>query len=137
MLDTWDSKDLDEVENYSKRWIETISRRGLLFVCDEFYGLIKTIELGLRLVLNKNFLANYCGHNVRSVFLHKLTTSEEIDSKWAILTRVIDNSSLKKSLRNKIFNKWINVRAYAFCKDICTNGQKKTLKGVKIVTITQ
>ena len=98
MLRTWGSKDADHmvdekesVEDYSKRCIETISRGGLLFVCDEFYGLIKAIKLEVRLVLNKNFLINYCGQNVRSVILQKLTTSEEIDSKWAILTRVIDN----------------------------------------------
>ena len=43
MLSTWCSKDLDHmfnekesVEDYSKRRIETISRGGLLFVCDEF-----------------------------------------------------------------------------------------------------
>ena len=123
MLNTWGSKDLDHmvdekesVEDYSKRWIETISRGGLLFVCNEFYGLIKAIELEVRLILNKNFLVNYCGQNVRSVVLQKLTTNEEIDSKWAMLTRVIDNSSLKKALRNKIFNKWIHIRAHAFVK---------------------
>ena len=68
IFNTWGSKDLDHmvnekesVEDYSKRWIGTISRGGLLFVCDEFYGLIKAIKLELRLVLNKNFLVNYCG----------------------------------------------------------------------------
>ena len=51
MLNTWGSKDLDHMvdekeslEDYSKRWIETINRGGLLFVCDEFHGLIKAIE---------------------------------------------------------------------------------------------
>ena len=100
MLNTRGSKDLDHmvhekesVEDYSKRWIETISKGGLLFVCDEFYGLITAIELEVRLVLNKNFLVNYCSQNIRSVILQKLTTSEVTDSKWAVLTRVIDNSS--------------------------------------------
>ena len=138
MLNTWGSKDLDHivdekesVEDYSKRWIETISRGGLLFVCDEFYGLIKAIELEVRLVLNKNILVNYCGQNIRSVILQKLTTSEEIDSKWAILTRVIDNSSLKKALRSKIFNKWINIRAHAFVKAWVQMVKRKHSKGSK------
>ena len=96
--------------------LETISRGGLLFVCDEFYGLIKAIKLEVRLVLNKKFLVNYSGQIVRSVILQKLTTSEETDSKWAMLTRVIDNSSLKEALRSKTFNKWINMRLHAFVK---------------------
>ena len=39
------------------------------------------IESDERLVLNKNVLVNYCGENVRSVILQKLTISEKIDSK--------------------------------------------------------
>ena len=68
ILNTWGSKDLDHivnekesVEDCSKRWIETISSGGLLFESDEFYGLIKAIKLEVRLVLNRNFLVNYCG----------------------------------------------------------------------------
>ena len=55
MLNAWDSKDLDQmvnetelVEDYPNRWIETISRGELLFVSDEFYGLIKDIEVEVR-----------------------------------------------------------------------------------------
>ena len=32
------------------------------------------------------------------------------------MARVIDNLSLKKALRKKIFNKWINIRTHAFVK---------------------
>ena len=63
MLNAWESKDLDQmvnetelVENYSNRWIETISRGELLFASDEFYGLIKDIEVEVRLIPNKNLL---------------------------------------------------------------------------------
>ena len=62
-LNAWESKDLDQmvnetelVENYSNRWIETISRGELLFVSDEFYGLIKDIEVEVRLIPNKHLL---------------------------------------------------------------------------------
>ena len=136
MLNTWASKDLDHmvdekesIEDYSKRWIETISRGGSLFLCGEFYGLIKSIELEVRLVLNKNFLVNYCGQNVRSVILQKLAVSDKIDSKWTILTRVIDNSSLKGQLRSKIFNKWINIRAHAFVRAWVQMAKKNTQRG--------
>ena len=63
ILNAWDSKDLDQmvnetelVEDYSNRWIETISRGELLFVSDEFYGLIKDIEVEVRLIPNKHLL---------------------------------------------------------------------------------
>ena len=62
-------------------------------------------------------------------FLRKLTTSEEIDSKWAILTRVIDNSSLKGGLRSTIFNKSINKRAHAFIKTWVQMLKRKHSKG--------
>ena len=32
------------------------------------------------------------------------------------MARVIDDLSLKKALRKKIFNKWINIRTNAFVK---------------------
>ena len=35
----------DSVEAYSKRWIETINRGGLLFASKELYGLIKATRL--------------------------------------------------------------------------------------------
>ena len=117
--------------------LETISRGGLLFVCDEFYGLIKAIKLEVRLVLNKKFLVNYSGQIVRSVILQKLTTSEETDSKWAMLTRVIDNSSLKEALRSKTFNKWINMRLHAFVKAWVQMVKRKHFTGARIVTVTQ
>ena len=53
------------------------------------------------------------------------------------MARVIDNLSLKKALRKKIFNKWINIRTNAFVKTWVQIKKKNTLNGVKIVTITQ
>ena len=69
----------DSAEDYSKRWVETINRGGLLFACKELYELIKATGLKVWLVLNKTFPVNYCGQNVNSIIFPKLNTSEEIN----------------------------------------------------------
>ena len=53
------------------------------------------------------------------------------------MASVIDNLSLKKALRKKIFNKWINITAHAFLRHGYKLKKKHTLNGVKIATITQ
>ena len=124
IISCWSWKDDEQEEwniemsmlDYTKKWVDCVNRGGLLNVSDEFYIFIRDVENLARTVLNNQILLSYCGEDLRMILLEKFNNGRFIDSSWCILTRNISNKQLTEKLKQKIFNKWINVRAYAFVK---------------------
>ena len=100
--------------DYTKKWVDIVNRGGLFVPNDQFYMLIRTIELVARSVLNTRTLLKYCGENLRDVLMKKLEASEEVDKNWCTLTYKISNKDLVSKIKRKLLLKWVNLRSVAF-----------------------
>ena len=73
--------------DYTNAWVEKVNRGGLYEVSDQFYLFIRTVELGVRRVLNYNLIVTYAGEDLREVLLPKLLKHEYVQTYWSTITR--------------------------------------------------
>ena len=140
LLQSWGNKDDETIKetasilDYTKVWVDLVNRGGLFKVSDAFYTFIEQIEKMVRTVINLNLLATYCGQDLHDVLMKKLSKSRFIEESWSNLTCSISNQSLVNKLKEKIFSKWINIRAHAFVKVWLQTMRLKLLKKGEKVT---
>lgn len=123
LIDSWSNSEDESLTSnaslleYTKKWVTIVNRGGLFEINDSFYLFIEKVEKICRSLINLDLLATYCGENLLTVLLNKLENDVLLDEAWHELTRSIEaHNDLLQQLRNKIFVKWINIRAHAFIK---------------------
>lgn len=102
--------------NYTKAWVDVVNRGGLFIINNNFYLFIEKIEKVCRTIINLNLLATYCGEDILLVLLKKMNNNMFLDEAWNHLTNSLSHPTLLDQLKQKIFQKWINIRAHAFVK---------------------
>ena len=119
------SKQYDEIEetwqfydflDYTRAWVDQINRGGLHEISDDFFLLIKKMELVVRDVLRVDFLIYYAGEDIRKELFFKIKHDHEVNRIWNLLIRRLESETLGLKIFNKIIHKWINIRAHHFVK---------------------
>ena len=123
--------------DYRNPGVEKVNRGRLYEVSDQFYLLIRTVELVVRRVLNYNLIVTYAGEDLREIQLSKLLKHEYVQTYWSTITRHIDNTVLKDTLPLKILQTWMNIRAKYFIKTWINVMKIKSAKLYSRSSITQ
>lgn len=125
ILKSWSSNDIPDSDEdidkqslleYTQKWLSLVNRGGLFLVNDEFYLFIKEIEIVVRSIFNAEFIATYCGEDLRSKLIEKLEYNTSIEMSWEALVKEVPHKKLAERLKMKIFEKWVNIRGHAFAK---------------------
>ena len=102
ILFCWRSKPSSDFESssfldYTKEWIEKVTRGSLVVINDGFYIFIRHLEVQARKILSLNLMILYFRQNTKLKQFEKLSESNLIRCYWGQLTKSVGNEDLKES----------------------------------------
>ena len=99
---------------FARRWVDTVTRGGLVRVNDDMFIFCRRIENVVRKVFNVNLIKSYKGEDVREFIEEELTKDNLVNLAWETLSRNLANKSLSDILKKQIIVKWVDLRAKAY-----------------------
>ena len=122
---SWGYKDWDDEfdeniddENFTFAWVEAVNRGSLIYAVDDFFHFIKHFELTTKKLLNRKFLSNYKGEDIRQMIKTEFSANLNVERCWQKLVMDVPNESIKLKIRKKLTDKWINLRVNGFIKSV-------------------
>ena len=125
LVKSWGYKDWDDEfdeniddENFTFAWVEAVNRGSLIYAVDDFFHFIKHFELTTKKLLNRKFLSNYKGEDIRQMIKTEFSANLNVERCWQKLVMDVPNESIKLKIRKKLTDKWINLRVNGFIKSV-------------------
>ena len=142
LLSLEELEDTEENTPYdpSRDWIEITNRGGIISVTDEAFEVFCSIEGLVREHFRKDRAKEISG-GMKAELCTKITSNEEVQSKWEVIARDMDDEVGRKLLA-MITELWVTVRGFSYAgawMELYKQRAKKTLqrsKGLRKVLYT-
>ena len=114
LLSLEELEDTEENTPYdpSRDWIEITNRGGILYVTDEAFEVFCSIEGLVREHFRKDRAKEISG-GMKAELCTKITSNEEVQSKWEVIARDMDDEVGRKLLA-MITELWVTVRGFSY-----------------------
>ena len=142
LLSLEELEDTEENTPYdpSRDWVEITNRGGILYVTDEAFEVFCSIEGLVREHFRKDRAKEISG-GMKAELCTKITSNEEVQSKWEVIARDMDDEVGRKLLA-MITELWVTVRGFSYAgawMELYKQRAKKTFqrsKGLRKVLYT-
>ena len=96
--------------DYTREWVSSVDRSGLLHVKDGTYEFFKAVELKTRQLLPGHLKRT---SSMKETFVLAIKEDEDVQFQWSMLCVDIDNPSDSDDLLVSVITLWITIRGFS------------------------